>query len=505
MLFRFNILKFIVLIGTFGLAMAFAGNDLVNFIGVPLAGLESFRGFAASGMTDPSGFSMTMLTNPVKTPTFYLLIAGMVMVITLWLSRKARSVTATTVDLARQSEGEERFQSSFFARSIVRSSIDLKKVVTAIIPGPVRRQMENRFDVTKAKKVKKKDAPSFDLVRASVNLVVASILIAFGTSMKLPLSTTYVTFMVAMGTSLADGAWGRESAVYRITGVLTVIAGWFVTALVAFTISFIMANIIHWGGIYAIVALLAIAIFLLIRTHALHKKKDFEKEQEKVYEEDDLLLGGEDVFKQCNETVMSTLLAASKIYSLIIYGLINEKRKQLKKVNKEIKALNKQTKNLKNNIHKIIRKLEEDSVETGHYYVQVLDYLRETAHCLTFIAKPVFEHVDNNHSPMLAPQVDALKQLEKKTAIFFKTSIDALNNLQFSDLDSIIDIQQDLLDTINSFKKKQVKMIKKEEAGTRNSLLYFEILTESKNLLLYVTNVLKAERDFVIYNESNSH
>jgi phosphate/sulfate permease len=505
MLFRFNILKFIVLIGTFGLAMAFAGNDLVNFIGVPLAGLESFKGFAASGMTDPSGYSMTILTNPVKTPTFYLLIAGMVMVITLWLSRKARSVTATTVDLARQSEGEERFQSSFFARSIVRSSIDLKKMVTDFIPGSVMRVVGNRFDVTKAKKVKKKDAPSFDLVRASVNLVVASILIAFGTSLKLPLSTTYVTFMVAMGTSLADGAWGRESAVYRITGVLTVIAGWFVTALVAFTIAFVMAYIIHWGGIYAIVALLAVAVVLLIRTHAFQKKKDDEKQKKEELEEDDFLLGGDDVFKQCNETVITTLLAASKMYSLIIYGLINEKRKQLKKVNKEVKALNKQTKNLKNNIHKIIRKLEEDSVETGHYYVQVLDYLRETAHCLTFIAKPVFEHVDNNHSPMLSSQVDALKQMEKKTAVYFKTAVEVLTNLQFDDLDKVIDIQQNLLEMINTFKKKQVKMIKKEEAGTRNSLLYFEILTESKNLLLYVTNVLKAERDFVIYNESNGH
>ncbi|MCK5464621.1 MAG: inorganic phosphate transporter, partial [Bacteroidales bacterium] len=235
LIFRLNILKFIVLIGTFALAMAFAGNDLVNFIGVPLAGLESFRTFQDSGMADPSGFAMTALAEPVKTPTIFLLIAGSIMVLALWTSKKAKSVSATTIDLSRQDEGYERFESFGMARGIVRASIGFSNFINALTPRAITNFLKSRFNRDQLKDLKKDKGLSFDLVRASVNLVVASALISLGTSLKLPLSTTYVTFMVAMGTSLADGAWGRESAVFRVSGVVTVIGGWFFTAFCAFT------------------------------------------------------------------------------------------------------------------------------------------------------------------------------------------------------------------------------------------------------------------------------
>ncbi|MCK4569996.1 MAG: inorganic phosphate transporter, partial [Bacteroidales bacterium] len=248
---KLDVLKIIVLVGTFALAMAFAGNDLVNFIGVPLAGYESFLDFQANPGADPNGFLMTSLSGKIKTDTSMLLIAGMIMVITLYKSKKARSVVTTSLDLSRQDEGSERFNSTLFSRILVRQTRAMARGINYMIPDQVIKGIGNRFDFDKVKydniKQQKKDATSFDMIRASVNLVVASILIAFGTSLKLPLSTTYVTFMVVMGTSLADGAWGRESAVFRVTGVLSVIGGWFLTALSAFTVAFILAMIIYFG------------------------------------------------------------------------------------------------------------------------------------------------------------------------------------------------------------------------------------------------------------------
>ncbi|NCC72897.1 MAG: phosphate permease, partial [Sphingobacteriia bacterium] len=242
-LFNVSIPKVIVLFGTFALAFAFAGNDLVNFIGVPLAGFESYKSFVATPGASPDTFFMGSLSHPIHTSTIYLLSAGIVMVITLWFSKKARSVVATSVDLSRQNTGEERFGASPLSRAIVRSSMALSKTFSGIIPDLIKSRIDKRFQIPKSikKSGQSKDAASFDVIRASVNLVVAAALIALGTSLKLPLSTTYVTFMVAMGTSLADRAWGRDSAVYRVQGVFSVIGGWFLTAIVAFTVSFIIA------------------------------------------------------------------------------------------------------------------------------------------------------------------------------------------------------------------------------------------------------------------------
>ncbi len=271
---KWNVYRVIIVLGTFALAMAFAGNDLVNFIGVPIAALQSFQDWQGSGIA-ASEFNMKGLTAAVQTPTLLLLASGAIMVITLWFSSKAKSVVKTSVDLARQDEGEERFQPNYLSRQIVKFSVSAFENLSAIVPPSMSRSIDRRFEApyTYVPKSKVQDQPAFDMVRAAVNLMVASVLISIATSMKLPLSTTYVTFMVAMGTSLADRAWGAESAVYRVAGVLNVIGGWFFTAFSAFTAAAIIAYILHLGGFVAVILLLVIAAALLLRNYMAHNKK----------------------------------------------------------------------------------------------------------------------------------------------------------------------------------------------------------------------------------------
>lgn len=504
LIFRLNILKFIVLVGTFALAMAFAGNDLVNFIGVPLAGLESFRTFQASGMADPSGFTMTALAGPVKTPTIFLLIAGAIMVLALWTSKKAQSVAATTIDLSRQEEGYERFESFGMARSIVRASIRFSNLLNALTPKTVTHFLRSRFNRDKFKDIKKEKGLSFDLVRASVNLVVASALISLGTSLKLPLSTTYVTFMVAMGTSLADGAWGRESAVFRVSGVVTVIGGWFFTAICAFTTAFLVASLIYWGKIFAVIGLLLLIIFFFVKSYRLHRKRDADrKRNEEEGEIEGQEVSGDNVQKSCTKTVYKTLSQAAILYSNSISGIIDLKRPIMKQTLKAIKSLNKEIKKLKDNVFQTISKLQEDDVESGHHYVQVLDYLRETAHCLTFIADPVFEYINNNHPSLIKDQQTELRDTAQLMNEFFTEVIKIIKNDEYSSLDKVISRQSSLLDIFNKLKKRQLKRIKNRETGMKSSTIYLNTLNESKNLVLYTINLLKAQRDFVVYNNEN--
>ena len=499
---KLDILKVIVLVGTFALAMAFAGNDLVNFIGVPLAGLKSFQAFHANPGADPNGFLMVALTGKAKANTYLLLIAGMIMIITLWLSKKARSVVKTSIDLSRQSAGSERFGSSMLSRSLVRTAVDISKFLDNITPGALKKSVSKRFDDTEYQKKLKKmeDPPSFDMVRASVNLVVASILISFATSMKLPLSTTYVTFMVAMGTSLADKAWGRESAVYRITGVITVIGGWFMTAFTAFTVSFIIATIISWGGAIAIIAFVLIALYTVIRTHISFNKK--EAETKKIKRLADEELRAENIMTKCSLEVRSMLKAVVTVFTTTVEGLTNEDRKSLKAVCKDVDKLNADAKYLKANVHNTLLKLQEEDGETGHYYVQVIDYLREMAHALTFISNPSYEHIDNNHKPLLEAQTKELNELKESVTDLFEAILFTIDNNEFDNIPNLIDKQQDILDIVKSCRKKQIKRIKHNEAGTRNSVLYLGILNEIKNFLLQSINLVKAQRDFVEYQMS---
>ncbi|MCF8373301.1 MAG: inorganic phosphate transporter [Bacteroidales bacterium] len=498
---KINILKIIVLVGTFALAMAFAGNDLVNFIGVPLAGFESFKIFMANAGADPDGFSMIALSGKVKTPTLYLVIAGLIMVITLWLSKKARSVVKTSLDLSSQDEVDERFGSSLMARSLVRGAIKIGNGVNRIIPVSFNQIIEKRFDQRFYKDDNKEteEVLAFDLVRASVNLVVASILIAFATSLKLPLSTTYVTFMVAMGTSLADQAWGRESAVYRITGVIAVIGGWFFTAFIAFSAAFLMALLISWGGIYSISLLVAIAIVIIVRTHSIHKRK---AETTKIEEHlmDDLVKK-DSIITKCSTSIIDNLSDFSEVYSDIIEGLSTENRKKLTKANDKVIELNEKAKKLKDKIFKTLRKLEGDSVETGPYYVQVLDYLREMAHNLTFISKPSFEHVNNNHKKLFDFQIQNLSEIQLELSDLFAKIIQIIKNKNYDNIAEIVDAQQNMLDKLEALRKEQIKRIKTEDKGTRRSMLYFGIIYETQNFVLHSVNLLKAQRDFIVENK----
>ncbi|MCK4854230.1 MAG: inorganic phosphate transporter, partial [Bacteroidales bacterium] len=500
-IFRVNILKIIVLIGTFALAMAFASNDLVNFIGVPLAGFESFKAFASSTVTEPGLYTMEALKEPVQTPTIFLLIAGLVMVGTLWFSRKARAVTKTELDLSRQDTGKERFESSAVARQLVGNAIGIANLFRIVLPKGASQSIERRFNQRISRKRLKKEGLSFDLVRASVNLVVASVLVAFGTSLKLPLSTTYVTFMVAMGTSLADRAWGRESAVNRITGVVAIIGGWFLTAFSAFTVAFIVALVIHFGGMIAISLLIALAIFFLFKTHTLHRKKE---EEEKILTEIENLKIKEDgitIMESCDITVITSLFTISKIYSNIIFGFVNEKRKRLKKQIKAIEELNLEVQKLRDDLPNLIIKLREDEIDTGHIYVQVLDALKESSSSLNNIAKPIYNHLNNHRPPLYYSQKNDLIEFNEQALQFFNMALIILKNRRDYKIDLFLKQQRNLLKRIKSLNKNQIKMIRREEIGTKISVLSLNTMSESKNLFLHTVNLVKAHRDFLRYSK----
>ncbi|MBL7112493.1 MAG: inorganic phosphate transporter [Bacteroidales bacterium] len=501
-IFRFNILKFIVLVGTFALAMAFAGNDLVNFIGVPLAGIESFKLFQASSVSDPSQFAMIALQGPVKTPTLFLLISGMIMVYALWTSKKARGVTATELNLGRQEEGFERFESSLLARGIVRGTVSMNRVFERIIPVTIQQFLNRRFDQKPFKKQEKKEGISFDLVRASVNLVVASILISFATSMKLPLSTTYVTFMVAMGTSLADGAWGRESAVYRVSGVVIVIGGWFFTALCAFTLSFIMALLIYWGQLITVLLTVPVLILLFIKSSSLYRKRD-DAINRAMQDSSEADLTGASVLESCNKKLINTLSSVSKIYDHLIDGYSELRRRSIKKTQKDVAEINKKIKEEKNSIHKTIIKLKEDDIKTGHYYIRVIDHMREIGICLSNCSQPIFEYIDNNHPPLIDEQKKELGQFRELISAYYDSALKLIKNREFDNIDKILKKEHDVVEFIDSLSIQQIKRIKKQEAGTKNSILFLGFLNESRNLILNTGKLIKAQRNFLIHNREN--
>ncbi|TKG93420.1 phosphate permease [Puteibacter caeruleilacunae] len=498
-IFKVNILKMIVIVGTFALAMAFAGNDLVNFIGVPLAGFTSFQEWSASGL-DAGAFSMQALGGKVATPTYMLLISGLVMIITLITSKKAKQVVATSIDLSRQEEGDERFGSSYFSRLLVRNTISFNKKLKAIMPGVVVKGIENRFDPVKPSEIvveKEEDRPAFDLIRAACNLVVASILISIGTSLKLPLSTTYVTFMVAMGTSLADRAWDRESAVYRISGVFTVVGGWFLTAFIAFTVAGFVATFISLGGNFMIFVFVAIAGFMIIRTHTLFNKRKAKEDEADEDELSESIVNIQKVLDKSKRNAVNAIIASSKAYDVCLNGFFVEDRNQLKEAKVLVNEFNKKAKKLKANLFKTIQKLQQEDIETGHYYVQVLDYLREMAHSVNFVVRPVYEHVENNHKPLNEEQIGELTIFNAKVSEYFNFALHLLKEEDFEKLEELSTKQQVLIDHLAALEKAQIKKIKKKEVSTKNSLLFFNLISETKSLILNAGNLVKSQRDFV--------
>lgn len=497
-LFSINVFKIIVLFGTFALAMAFAGNDLVNFIGVPLAGYEAYRIFEAQSALGANSLAMGALAEAVKTPPVFLIISGLIMTITLWLSKKARTVTRTELSLGNQETVNERFSSSYFSRSVVRLGVNLGKLVNKAIPAKVHKLINKRFDDRRFRKQIKKDRTlSFDLVRASVNLAVSSSLIAFATSHKLPLSTTYVTFMVSMSTALADKAWGRESAVYRISGVFAVIGGWFFTALVAFVGAFIVASLLFIGGKVAITAMLLVTLYVILRTHRLHKKREETFKKSELEITSAIKLTGKSIFDSCNARVVKSLKSVSSLYLDIMEGFIDEKRKKVAKACKDVSSLDKEIKLLKKNAHRTVLKLhDEEALETGEFYVQTLDYLRETAHSLSYIADPVFTHIDNNHASLKATEGDALRKFLESFEAYMAKAIKIIETKNYDDINKLIDSMNKLIDELAVIRKIHIKTIKAQEISTRVSMLYMDILAETKSLILYTINIVKTSRDF---------
>lgn len=493
-LVRVNILKVIVLVGTFALAMAFAGNDLVNFIGVPLAGFKSFQAFIATPDANPYGMTMEILGQKVPTQTYMLIIAGAVMIITLWLSRKARTVTETEIGLSNQNEGDEKFGSSIFARLLVRKALNANKKLQQILPSKLQQDISSRFAKPQIDNtVVVADKPAFDMIRASVNLTVASILIALGTSLKLPLSTTYVTFMVAMGTSLSDRAWGRDSAVYRITGVLTVIGGWFFTAIIAFTAAFIFANLINWLGGVAIVGLLILAVVFLVRSHIVHHKRAKQQKNTQHAQADNV-----DIQEQLIHSITHTTAPIPLLYEDVVNALYQEDRDKIKLCRKTIKELNIHIKKQKDKVPIIMKKLSDDSVTTSPFYVQMIDYLREIAHAMNFIVEPIYNYIDNNHKTINTEQAKELNKISKSLYTLLNSINNTVKNSNYNtdNINNIINEQLQLLTLIRKCRKEQIKRIKSDKVGTKNSVLYLGLLNETKNLALYAGNLLKASRDF---------
>jgi len=486
--FNAKIYTLIIIIGTFALAVAFAGNDLVNFIGVPIAAYNSYEVWSTSGI-EASNYAMTALGEPVQTETYLLLIAGLVMVLTLWFSSKAKAVVKTSVDLSRQDEGKERFEPNFLSRNIVRLSIGFSDRINTVLPESYKSWSNNQFIkplvVTKAH-----DQPAFDLIRASVNLMVASVLISIATSMRLPLSTTYVTFMVAMGTSLADRAWGSESAVYRVAGVLNVIGGWFFTAFSAFVAASIMACILYYGRGYALTGLLVLAIILLIRNYISHQKNT------KVLREEDQLEKAESsstqgVIHESAGNIANVVKRGNRIYTSAINGLAVQDLKLLKKNRKQVEKLSDEIDELRDNIFYFIRNLEEPSLSASNFYINILSYLQDFAQSLEYISKVSLKHVNNNHKKLKFTQIKELKELDDILEQVFEDVKEAFQSRSFEQIGKVIARKQELFDLVMRKIQKQVERTRDEESSPKNTTLYFSILSETRDLLTVTMNLLE--------------
>ncbi|MFV9484064.1 inorganic phosphate transporter [Christiangramia sp. ASW11-125] len=496
---KLNILRIIIIIGTFALALAFAGNDLVNFIGVPIAAWQSFdlwqSAYNATGAM-PSEFLMTGLSGKVNTPELLLVCAGAVMVITLWFSSKAKTVVDTGINLSRQGDSVERFEPNWLSRGIVRYSVIIGGAVSSVLPGGLKNSIENKFNKPASHKQNKRvDAPAFDMVRASVNLVVASVLISIGTNMKLPLSTTYVTFMVAMGTSLADRAWDRESAVYRVAGVLNVIGGWFVTAIVAFTAAAIFASIIFYGGTIALVVLIIAALVVVVRSSILHSKEMKKEKDQKKFNKSDIITINE-ITAETSENISKVIAGIDKVYSKSVDHLGYYDLSKLKKNYKRIEKLEVEVDELKDNIFYFIKSLDDNSVEASKFYILTLDYLQDMVQSISFIARNSYNHVHNNHKNLKFNQIRDLKKVDDRLQVLFDELMLTFNHNEFDKIDSLLNEKQELLDYVSDLIQKQIERIRTSESSPRNTKLYFGILLETKDLIGSTMNLLQLFQEF---------
>ena len=487
-LFNAKIYAIIIVVGTFALAVAFAGNDLVNFIGVPIAAYNSYEVWSISGV-NPSDLAMVSLSEPVQTQPYLLLIAGLIMVLTLWFSSKAKAVVKTSVDLARQDEGKERFKPNFLSRNIVRLTIGLSNSVNSLLPASYRQWTDKQF-IKPVAKVSPQEAPAFDLVRAAVNLMVASVLISIATGMKLPLSTTYVTFMVTMGTSLADRAWGSESAVYRVAGVLNVIGGWFFTAFSAFVAASIMAVILYYGKGYALTALIVLAVVLLTKNYISHRKNNkVQKEEDQLQKSESSSTQG--VIHESAATIGKVVKRGNKIYTSAINGLATQNLAVLKKNKKQIQKLSDEIDELRDNIFYFIKNLEEPSLSASAFYINILGYLQDITQSLEYISKVSHKHINNNHKKLKFSQIKELKDLDEQLEQLFVATESAFESRSFAEIGAILNNKASMFNLVKDKIQKQVERTRNEESSPKNTTLYFGLLLETKDLLTGIMNLLE--------------
>lgn len=483
-----NILKITILSGTFALALAFAGNDLVNFVGVPLAGLDAYT------LAQDGGSSMMMgeLNDPKMVNIEFLAIAGVVMALTLFFSKDAKKVSQTELNLASQQEEDERFNSTPFSRALVRYSVKLNEWYNRVLPASWVKYINTRFQPLSSDE---KGDIIYDRIRAVVNLAAASILICIGTSLKLPLSTTYVVFMVSMGSSLADRVWGRDSAVYRISGVMVVIMGWFVTAFVAFGMSFIITSLLMFGGGYALAALVLIAAYILLKRFVIKSADATETEEEHLIDDGD---APEDVLYNCTQMVVDVMNQTSNIYNRMLVSLFTENRKGLKDTVAMSEKMYEEANKRKYKICSTVKKLQEQHIETAHYYVQIVDYVSEVSKALLHSTRPAYDHINNNHRGLSAEQIQDLKLINDKVDEIFRQISEMLAKKDFSQLDDVMVKRDDLFDTIAEIIKNHIKRVRNDStSSSRASALFLNILSETKTMVLQARNMIKSEAYFL--------
>lgn len=491
-----TILLFVIGTGTFGLALAFSGNDLVNFIGVPMAAYHSYEAWVAGGMD--ATMSMAVLDKKVPAEPLLLFIAGGIMVLTLWFSKKAKTVAETEISLSRQGETHEKFEPNRLSRSVVKGTTQLSKYFSAIVPISIQQNISNSFKksdviLTKDQSI---DAPAFDMIRASVNLMVAGVLIAIATSMKLPLSTTYVTFMVAMGTSLADRAWGRESAVYRVAGVLNVIGGWFGTAIGAFIASGIVVFLINWNPKVMTPILLLLTVVLLYRNYKAHKRSS-----NKITEEDSLTKAEsssvQGVIQESAKNISKVVKRTNRIYSNAIVGLARQDLALLVKSEKQVIKLTNEVDDLRDNIFFFIKNLDPTSIEASGFYIDILSHLQDMTQSLELISKVCHKHINNNHKKLKFNQIKELKEIDDKLEILFTDMEKAFKAGSFEEIGAIISEKKDVYDLVKNKIKEQVKRTRTEESSPKNTTLYFSVLIETKDLMNATMSLLE------VYHEAH--
>lgn len=500
---KVNIFRVVVLLGTFALALAFAGNDLVNFIGVPLVGYSSYMDLMAQGGTTTTDtFLMTSLQGSAQTPWYFLVGSGLVMVIALATSKKAQNVVKTSLDLSRQADGEESFGTSPVARMLVRSTSNMASSVLSVVPLSVKRWIDSRFTNNDAVMENK---ASFDLIRASVNVVLSGLLIAMGTSLKLPLSTTYVAFMVAMGSSLADRAWGRESAVFRITGVMSVIGGWFITAGAAFTIAFIVALLIFWGGIPAMVVMVLLTVYSLYRSHKIYKNK---KRKEALREEVNATvtqlstttnkMEALQLFRKHNREELSGLLRFTATeWQTVIQGIMKENRRDLKNVLNEIGDKKTQLKHERRVGTLGVTQLDNDiAVDKGLYYYMTNDFATDILYSIRRLTEAGKEHLDNNFNPLSEQQNKDLNKVIDPILEFMNKAADMVEQNDYRFYDTLVSEAGALNGQLIALKKAELRRIQGQNGSTKVSMLYLNMLQETQNVVTFARNLIKVSKKF---------